>query len=96
MNVNLLGEMYDGHIMIRTVAEVLLALLEAEIRQIENAGIRSAPTIGEMFEGLTSSILENAIPSEAGLRVVSGFVGNGSGMQSGQIDCMLVSCLPAI
>jgi hypothetical protein len=76
--------------MIRTVAELLRALQEVEIRQIEKAGIRHASTIGEMHEGLTSSILDKAIPSEAGLRVVSGFVENGSGMQSGQIDCMLV------
>jgi len=80
----------DGYIMIRTVAELLRAFQEAEIRQIEKAGIRHAPTIGEMYEGLTSSILDKAIPSEAGLRVVSGFVENPSGMQSGQIDCMLV------
>jgi len=90
VNVDLLGELYDGYIMIRTVAELLRALQEAEIRQIQKAGIRHAPTIGEMYEGLTSSILDKTIPSEAGLRVVSGFVENGSGMQSGQIDCMLV------
>jgi hypothetical protein len=43
-----------------------------------------------MYERLTSSILDKAIPSKAGLRVVSGFVENGSGVQSGQIDCLLV------
>ena len=74
MNVDLLGEVYDMYIMIRTVAELLRALQEAEIRQIEKAGIRHAPTSGEMYEGLTSSILDKAIPPEAGLRVVSGFI----------------------
>jgi hypothetical protein len=90
VSVDLLGEVYHGYIMIRTVAELLRALQEAEIQQIEKAGIRHAPTIGEMYEGLTSSILDKAIPSEAGLRVVSGFVLNGSAIQSGQIDCILV------
>jgi hypothetical protein len=74
--VDLLDEVYDGYIMIRTVAEFLRALQEAGIRQIEKVGIRHAPTIGEMYEGPTSSILEKAIPSEAGPRVVSGFVEN--------------------
>lgn len=77
--------------MIRTVADLLRAFQEAEIRQIEKAGIRHAPTIGGMYEGLTSSILDKGIPDEPSLRVVSGFVVNDSGVTSGQIDCMLVS-----
>ena len=60
MNVDLLGEVSDGYIMIRTVVELLRALQEAEIRQIEKAGIRHAPAVGEMYEGLTSSILDKA------------------------------------
>jgi len=51
VNVDLFGEGYDGYIMIRTVAELLLALQEAKIRQIEKSRIRHAPTIGEMYEG---------------------------------------------
>jgi hypothetical protein len=57
---------------------------------MEKAGITHAPTIGEMYEGLTSSILNRAIPAGAGLKVVSGFI-EGNGQLSGQIDCMLVS-----
>jgi len=48
VNIDLLGKVYDGY-MIRTVAELLRSLQEAEIRQIEEAGIRHAPTIGEMY-----------------------------------------------
>jgi len=77
--------------MVRTIAELLRALQEAEIREIEKARIRHAPTIGEMYEGLTSTILNKAIPAEAGLSVASGFVEDSSGKLSGQIDCMLVS-----
>ena len=49
MNLDLLGKAYDGYVMIRTVAELLRSLQEAEIRQVEEAGIRHAPTIGEMY-----------------------------------------------
>lgn len=49
MNIDLLGKAYDGYIMIGTVAELLRSLQEAEIRQIEEAGIRHAPTIREMY-----------------------------------------------
>src|SRR5438132_1512251 len=75
--------------MIRTIADLLLAFKDAECRQIEKSGLTHAPTIGEMYEGLTSSILK-AIPHGAGLQVVSGFI-EGNGRLSGQIDCMLVS-----
>ena len=77
--------------MIRTVAELLKAFQEAEIRQIEKVKIRHAPTIGEMYEGLTAAILDKGIPEGPSLRVTSGFVVNDSGVTSGQIDCMLVS-----
>jgi hypothetical protein len=42
VSVDLLGEVYHGYIMIRTVAELLRALQEAEIQQIEKAGRRRA------------------------------------------------------
>ena len=77
--------------MIRDVAGLLRALQEAEAQQIEKAGITHAPTIGEMYEGLTEKILEKLIPAAADLRVVSGFVEGASGGLSGQIDCMVVS-----
>jgi len=38
--------------MIRDVAALLRAFQEAEVRLIESAGIRHAPTIGAMYEGL--------------------------------------------
>ena len=84
--------------MIRDVAGLLRALQEAEAHQIDKAGITHAPTIGEMYEGLTEVILGKLIPVAADLRVVSGFVEDASGGLSGQIDSMLVSgkgtCIP--
>jgi len=77
--------------MIRTLGELLARLRDAEVEQIERARIKHAPTIGEMYEGLTSELLETSLPAIADLKVVSGFVEDGHGGQSGQIDCMLVS-----
>jgi hypothetical protein len=44
-----------------------------------------------MYEGLTQELLTMALPSNLGLRVVSGFIEDGRGALSGQIDCMLVT-----
>jgi len=77
--------------MIRDVAGLLRALQEAEAQQLDKASITHAPTIGEMYEGLTEAILGKLIPGAADLRVVSGFVEDASGGLSGQIDSMLVS-----
>jgi hypothetical protein len=75
---------------IQTIADLLLAFKDTECRQIEKSRLTHAPTIGEMYEGLTSSILNKAIPPDLGLQVVSGFF-EGNRRLSGQIDCMLVS-----
>lgn len=43
-----------------------------------------------MYEGLSSDILNRALPDGLGLRVVSGFARDGRGRLSGQLDCMVV------
>jgi hypothetical protein len=77
--------------MIRNVATLLRAFQEAEVRLIDSAGIRHPTTIGAMYEGLTADVLKRSIPEELNLQVVSGFIDDGHGNLSGQIDCMLVS-----
>jgi len=77
--------------MIKTVGEILEALRKAEAAKLKASDIRHAPTIGSMYEGLTRSLLERAVPSSMNLRIVSGFVVDGLGGTSGQLDCMLVS-----
>src|SRR3990172_12467034 len=76
--------------MISTVADLLDALKNQEAKLLDEQKITHAPTIGSMYEGLTKSILERALPSKLELRVVSGFITNESGRISKQIDCMLV------
>ncbi|PWR12061.1 hypothetical protein DKT69_25040 [Micromonospora sicca] len=77
--------------MIRTVADLLHELMQREAAKLDEVAVKHGPTIGDMYEGLTQHVLSRAVPSEFGLRVVSGFIEDGLGSFSGEIDCMLVS-----
>lgn len=46
--------------------------------------------VSEFLQGLTSEILDRAIPPILNLRIVSGFIHDGQHNLTGQIDCMLV------
>lgn len=76
--------------MIKTVAEFLRKLMEQEAKRLDSYEIKHAPTIGDMYEGLSKDLLGRAIPHELNLQIVSGFITDGAGGLSGQIDCMLV------
>lgn len=76
--------------MIEDVAEMLAALSQAEARKLAAVEITHAPTIGAMYEGLTREVLGCALPDGLDLQVVDGFVADGAGGRSGQIDGMLV------
>jgi len=76
--------------MLRTVAEVLREFANEEKSRLDSFKLDHGPTIGKMYEGLTSDILDRAIPEEIGLRIVNGIIYNDSGEMTGEIDCMLV------
>ncbi|KRA30966.1 MULTISPECIES: DUF6602 domain-containing protein [unclassified Nocardioides] len=76
--------------MIRTVADLLSAVLASELPKLDASEVVHAPTIGDMYEGLSGHLLERAVPEGLGLRVVTGFVRGHDGTLSGQIDRMLV------
>jgi hypothetical protein len=69
---------------------MLKAIQQREIQLIEADGIKHAPTIGDQYEGLTSSLVTKMLPMPLDLQVVNGFVEGLNGELSGQIDCMLV------
>jgi hypothetical protein len=77
--------------MITTIADLLNDLRLAEAERIDQQQIKHTTTIGDMYEGLTTAVLQRAIPAQADLKVVSGFAETNSGDRSGQIDCMIVS-----
>lgn len=76
--------------MITSFTQLLRELQVAEDAQLRKQNITHAPTIGDMYEGLTKDILSRAIPEELGLQLVDGFVVDRAGNLSRQIDCMLV------
>ncbi|MFD3548496.1 DUF6602 domain-containing protein [Streptomyces sp. NPDC058655] len=76
--------------MIRTVSDLLSAIIRDELPKLDDAPVKHAPTIGDMYEGLSSDVLNRALPDGLGLRVVSGFARDGRSRVSGQLDCMVV------
>ncbi|MEU0683551.1 DUF6602 domain-containing protein [Streptomyces albogriseolus] len=76
--------------MIRTVADLLSGILRDELPKLDSSPIKHAPTIGDMYEGLSSELLHRALPDGLGIQVVSGFARDGRGRLSGQLDCMIV------
>lgn len=77
--------------MIARISDLLDELRIAEAERIDQQQIKHSTTIGDMYEGLTAAVLEQAIPKGAELKIVSGFAETNSGVMSNQIDCMLVS-----
>ncbi len=58
--------------MIRTFADLLQKLIAQESAEIEKAGIPHAPTIGLLYEGLTSELLSRLLPDGLDLTMASG------------------------
>ena len=77
--------------MIQTIADVIKGFIDEEVKKLNSYNLTHGPTIGEMYEGLSSSIINYIIPSNVNLRVVSGFIVYFDDTLSGQIDCMIVN-----
>lgn len=65
--------------------------MDRESAKLSEYELSHAPTIGDMYEGLSKDLLDKGIPDDLDLRVVEGFVVDAEGKMSGQIDCMLVT-----
>lgn len=76
--------------MIRKFSDILKGFIEEEKRKLDLFNLNHAPTIGSMYEGLTNSVLNKAIPQNLDLRIESGIIYDNTGIMTGQIDCMLV------
>jgi hypothetical protein len=76
--------------MIKTISDMLQTLINEEAKKLNQYDLKHGPTIGKMYEGLTSSTLERIIPPSLNLQVVSGIIHDGNKNSSGEIDCMLV------
>lgn len=76
--------------MIENVASLLKAFIDQERKKLDKYSLSHGPTIGKMYEGLTSNILDRAIPESLGLHIKCGVIHDGAGNMTGEIDCMLV------
>ena len=76
--------------MITSFAEFLNQLQQKESEFLAAEEVKHAPTIGDMYEGLTRELVDRAIPTELNLRLVDGFVLGVDGKHSHQTDAMLV------
>lgn len=77
--------------MITAVSQLLKGFMDEEREKLDDFSLSHGPTIGEMYEGLTSAIFNKAIPPQLSLQIVKGFINDDSGTLTGQIDCMLVT-----
>ena len=79
--------------MIETVSDFLENFRNHALNKIkeDDNDINHRPTIGNIFEGLTSNLLEKAIFKGLGLKIVEkSFIYNDSGTISPEMDCLLV------
>ena len=76
--------------MIHDVSDLLKGIMLEERAKLDAYSLKHGPTIGKMYEGLTSDILGRAIPESLGLQLQHGIIHDGQGTMSVEIDCMLV------
>ncbi|MBK8392045.1 MAG: hypothetical protein IPL23_23470 [Saprospiraceae bacterium] len=79
--------------MISTVADFLEEFKKYAIEKIEadEKDVVHRPTIGNIFEGLTSNILDKAIFKDFNLKIVQkSFIYNDSNIMSPEMDCLIV------
>jgi len=76
--------------MITSILDILNGFISEEKRKLDLFELNHAPTIGLMYEGLTTELLNRSIPIQLNLRIESGFIFDDKGTMTGQIDCMIV------
>lgn len=79
--------------MIETISDFLESFKRHALNKIKEreSDIKHRPTIGNIFEGLTSSLLQKSIFKGLNLKIVEqSFIYNDSGKISPEMDCLLV------
>lgn len=77
--------------MIKTLADLLQVVIEKEKSILETIKISHGPTIGDMYEGLTSNILATAIPPDLDIEIGTGFISDGHENLSHEVDCIIAT-----
>ncbi len=77
--------------MITAISQLLTGLRDAEAEKLKTLGIKHAPTIGALYEGLSREIIGRAIPPDWDVRVVEGFIKGHDGELGPQSDVLVVT-----
>lgn len=72
------------------MAALLKEIATLEVAALARESVSHRPTVGDMYEGLTRSLLERVIPDSLDLRVVSGFATGPADERTAQLDVMIV------
>ncbi len=76
---------------LKTLADVLHQLIETKRDEFRAFDYVKHPTvIGDAYENLTKRLLERSIPDGMNISIKKGFIRNGEGKLSNQVDCMIV------
>lgn len=75
--------------MIKTMEELLREIVAKERELLKNEKVAHGPTIGSMYENLTSDLLEKAVFNTDKIKVVSGFIKLSNGKDSPEMDCIV-------
>ncbi|MFN3881516.1 MAG: DUF6602 domain-containing protein [Nitrincola lacisaponensis] len=76
---------------VSSLAEILQDFISVEDKKYGDFQYNHNPTLGAMYEALTENVVGRMLPPNLGLSIVSGFIYDGKGYRSGEIDRMLVS-----
>jgi len=76
--------------MINSLSKLLREVQAAETLRLNEYRITHGPTIGAMYEGLTKTLVDKALPEELDIRVVDGFVDGVDRKLSPQTDILVV------
>jgi len=76
--------------MISSISDLLKSFIDQESKKLDEFELKHGPTIGKMYEGLTSDVLNKTIPQELNLKTTTGVIYDDTGLMTGEIDCMLV------
>ena len=77
--------------LITAISQLLTCLRDAEAEKLKTLGIKHAPTIGALYEGLSRDIIGRSIPHEWDVRVVEGFIKGHDSELGPQSDVLVVT-----
>lgn len=76
--------------MLVTISDLLQQIMDKQKFFLDSQKITHPGTIGDMFEGLSKTLLDKALFKGLNLNIRDGFIRDKKGNLSKQIDCMII------